>query len=388
MLESLIALVRGLYAEPEAFIPLHAPVFAGNEKTYLCRCVDTTFVSSVGEYVDRFEAMLREFTGAAAAVAVVNGTCGLTAALGLSGVRPGDLVLTQALTFVATANAIRHAGAEPVFLDSDAGTLGLSPVALENFLQAQAERGPDGTRLRSDGRRIAACLPMHVLGHACRIREICALCEAWGIPVVEDAAEALGSTLDGRHLGLFGRIGVLSFNGNKTVTTGGGGMLLTMDPELGARAKHLTTTAKRPHPWEFFHDETAWNFRLPNVNAALGCAQMERIAEILADKRALAAAYREFCTGRTELEFVDQPAGCLSNFWLCSVRAPGLAARDELLAETNKRGIMTRPLWRLMTDLPMYAGCLQDNLNAAREAVERVLSLPSGPRGGKRPCAS
>lgn len=381
----LITLVRGLYAEPSAFIPLHAPVFSGNEKAYLCDCVDSTFVSSVGEYVDRFEAMLREFTGAAAAVAVVNGTCGLTAALSLAGVRPGDLVLTQGLTFVATANAVRQAGAEPVFLDSDAETLGLSPAALETFLKGHAESGPDGARLRGDGRRIAACLPMHVLGHACRIREICALCAVWGIPVVEDAAEALGSTLGGRHLGLFGRIGVLSFNGNKTVTTGGGGMLLTMDPELGARAKHLTTTAKRPHPWEFFHEDTAWNFRLPNINAALGCAQMERIAEILADKRALAAAYRGFCAAEPGLDFLEAPAGCDSNFWLCSTRTAGPGARDALLAGTNAAGVMTRPLWRIMTDLPMYAGCLQDNLNAAREAVERVLSLPSGPRGRKRP---
>jgi aminotransferase in exopolysaccharide biosynthesis len=385
MLDRFAALVRRFYSEPKGPIPLHAPVFAGKEKEYLCRCVDTTFVSSVGEYVTRFEDMLREFSGAAAAVAVVNGTCGLTAALGLVGVRPGEVVLTQALTFVATANAVRHAGAEPVFLDSDPDTLGMSPDALRAFLDAKAESGPDGPRLRADGRRIAACLPMHVLGHACRIREIAALCQEWRIPLVEDAAEALGSTLDGRHLGLFGRIGVLSFNGNKTVTTGGGGMLLTNDPELGARAKRLTATAKRPHPWEFFHDETAWNYRMPNVNAALGCAQMERIEDILADKRDVAAAYREFFANEADMEFVDQPEGCRSNFWLCSVRAGSRAARDAMLEWTNAHGIATRPLWRLMTDLPMYAGNAGDDLDAAREAVERVVSLPSGPRWGKRP---
>lgn len=382
MFERIVSFIRRLYGEPEAFIPLHAPVFAGNEKTYLARCVDTTFVSSVGEYVTRFEDMIREFCGAQSAVAVVNGTCGLTAALSLAGVRSGDAVLTQGLTFVATANAIRHAGAEPIFLDSDAGTLGLSPQALATFLETNAERGPDGPRLRGTGQRIAACVPMHVLGHACRIREICDLCRAWGLPVVEDAAEALGSTLDGRHLGTFGRIGVLSFNGNKTVTTGGGGMLLTLDPELGKRARHLTTTAKRPHPWEFFHDETAWNFRMPNINAALGCAQMERLPWMLADKRAVAAAYRDFFAGLDGLDFVDQPAGCASNFWLCSVRTAGPGERDGLLEYANARGVMTRPLWRLMTDLPMYAASPSDGLQNAREAVGRVVSLPSGVRKG------
>lgn len=380
MLDRLATLVRRFYSEPEGPIPLHAPVFSGREKEYLCRCVDTTFVSSVGEYVTRLEDMFREFCGAAAAVAVVNGTCGLTAALGMVGVRPGDLVLTQGLSFVATANSVRHAGAEPIFLDSDPDTLGMSPKALRAFLEAKAEICPDGPRLRADGRRIAACLPMHVLGHACRIREIAALCERWRLPLVEDAAEALGSTLDGRHLGLFGSIGVLSFNGNKTVTTGGGGMLLTTDPELGARAKRLTSTAKRPHPWEFFHDETAWNYRMPNVNAALGCAQMERIEDILADKRAVAAAYRDFFAAEAGMEFVDQPEGCRSNFWLCSVRTGSRAARDAMLERTNARGIATRPLWRLMTDLPMYAGNAGDGLDTARDAVERVVSLPSGPR--------
>jgi len=368
--QRITAFIRHLYGEPDAFIPLHAPVFAGREREYLCDCVDTTFVSSVGKYVDRFEQMTADYTGAGRAVAVVNGTCALEMALRLLDVGPGDLVLTQALTFVATANAIAHTGATPVFLDSDPDTLGLSPDALLRFLQSD----------QATGRRVGACVPVHILGHACRIREICEICAAWNIPVVEDAAEALGSTLNGKHLGTFGQVGVLSYNGNKTITTGGGGMLLTDDPALGARAKHLTTTAKQPHPWEFRHDEPGWNFRMPNINAALGCAQMERLDDILRDKREIASAYRDFFTSFNGAQYLDAPTGCDANFWLNTVLFEDNTRRDEFLEFSNAHGVMTRPLWTLMPELPMFRDNARDDLSVARNSCDRAVNLPSGPR--------
>lgn len=371
-MHDITAFIRDLYGEPEAFIPLHAPVFQGNEKEYLCECIDSTFVSSVGKFVDRFEEMTRDFTGAHRAVAVVNGTCGLEMGLRLVGVQPGDLVLTQALSFVATANAIAHVGAEPVFLDSDETTMGLSPSALRTFLETG----------KADGRRIAACVPVHIVGHAARIEEICDICREWDIPVVEDAAEALGSTTNGKHLGTFGDVGVLSYNGNKTITTGGGGMLLTNDEDLGNRAKHLTTTAKLPHAWEFRHDEVGWNFRMPNINAALGCAQMERIDAYLEDKRNIAAAYREFFATVDGADFVDEPVGCSSNFWLNTVMFPDQSKRDAFLKASNEAGVMTRPFWGLLADLPMYSGCLRDGNDVAKRIYERAVNLPSGPRIG------
>lgn len=369
-MESVIRFIRDLYAEPEAFIPLHAPVFAGREKEYLADCIDSTFVSSVGEYVTRFEEMTREFTGTARAVAVVNGTCGLTAALRLVGVTHGDLVLTQGLTFVATANAVVSAGATPVFLDSDPDTLGMSPDALRAWLECNG----------NGSRRVAACVPVHILGHACRIREICEICAEYDIPVVEDAAEGLGSFLDGQHLGTFGTLGVLSYNGNKTITTGGGGMILARDEELGALAKHMTSTAKVPHRWEFRHDASAWNYRMPNLNAALGCAQMEKLDEILADKRAVASAYRDFFAGSESMDYVDAPEGCLSNYWLNTVLFVDRTARDEFLEFSNDRGVMTRPLWTLMPELPMFEAHENDGLANARRLSDRAVNLPSGPR--------
>jgi aminotransferase in exopolysaccharide biosynthesis len=368
--DAIIQFIRQLYGEPEAFIPLHAPVFTGREKEYLAHCIDTTFVSSVGEYVTRFEEMTRDFTGAKRAVAVVNGTCGLTAALELVGVGHGDLVLTQGLTFVATANAISNTGAIPIFIDSDPDTLGMSPTALKAWLDAHPGDIP----------QIKACVPVHILGHACRIREICDICEQHSIPVVEDAAEGLGSFLDGQHLGTFGKLGVLSYNGNKTITTGGGGMILAGDEELGGHVKHMTATAKVPHRWEFRHDAVAWNYRMPNINAALGCAQMEKLDEILADKRAVAAAYRDFFAGVDGIDYVDAPKGCLSNYWLNTVLFEDRKRRDEFLAQTNDAGVMTRPLWALMADLPMYAKHENDGLKNARRLAEQAVNLPSGPR--------
>jgi len=370
MFDDIITFIRQLYREPEGFIPLHAPIFTGREKEYLCDCIDSTFVSSVGKYVDQFEDMVCDFTGAARAVAVVNGTCGLTAALGMVGVNPGDVVLTQALTFVASANAISHTGAKPVFLDSDKDSLGMSPDALKAFLK---------THDPTDG-RIAACVPVHILGHACRIREICEICEKHGIPVVEDAAEVLGSSYEGQHLGTFGTFGVLSFNGNKTITTGGGGMILTKDAKLGARAKHMTTTAKIPHKWEFRHDAIGWNYRMPNINAALGCAQMEKLDTILTDKRAIATAYKTFFEERTDALYIDAPTGCTANYWLNTIRFDSQEQRDNFLTESNDSGVMTRPLWTLMADLPMYTNNLNDGLVNARYLAARAINLPSSPR--------
>lgn len=370
MYNDIIEFIRDLYSEPNEFIPLHAPVFPGREKEYLEDCIDTTFVSSVGRYVDRFEDMLADYTGAQKAVAVVNGTCGITAALSMAGVQPGDIVLTQGLTFIATPNAISHTGARPVFIDSAPDNFGMAPEALQRFLSSHDP---------AHG-RIGACVPVHILGHGCRIREICEICAEHDIPVVEDAAEVLGSRYEGRHLGTFGTYGVLSFNGNKTITTGGGGAILTNDKEKGKRAKHLTSTAKTPHPWEFKHDAIGWNYRMPNLNAAVGCAQMEKLDGILKDKLSLANEYRRFFADNDSISFVDAPAGCDSNYWLNTILFDSMNARDAFLAQSNEAGVMTRPLWTLMSDLPVYATAPNDGLRNARFLYERAVNLPSGPR--------
>lgn len=380
MNDTLTHFIRELYGEPEAFIPLHAPTFVGREKEYLCRCIDTTFVSSVGEYVDSFEELTREYTGAAHATAVSNGTSALQASLTLCGVKPGDIVITQGLTFVATPNAISHCGAEPIFLDSD-HTLGLSPDALVAFLEAFTEKKNGGVYDRQTGQRIAACVPMHVVGHACRIDRLCSICTEWGIPVVEDAAEGLGSFYKGRHLGTFGTLGVLSYNGNKTLTTGGGGMILSSRVKLGKRAKHITSTAKLPHAWEFEHDQIAWNYRMPNVNAAIGCAQMEYLSEILEEKRSIASRYDAFLSD-SPIRFHREPDSCVSNYWLNSIEFEDKSQRDSFLEYSNNSGVMSRPLWKLMVDLPMYAHSRHDTLEVARSYVDRIVNLPSGVRPG------
>lgn len=375
MIDHLIKVVRETYAS-DAPIPLHAPIFGGNEAAYVADTIASTFVSSVGAYVDRFEADMAALTGAGRAIAVVNGTAALQMALLLAGVGTGDLVITQPLTFVATCNAISHCGAEPVFCDVDRATLGLSPEAVEAWLDDNAIHGENGiVRRKSDGRVIRACLAMHSFGHPVRLTELMALCARWGIVLVEDAAESLGSTFHGRHTGTFGRLGTQSFNGNKILTTGGGGMILT-DAALGARAKHLTTTAKRPHPFEFFHDEVGYNYRMPNLNAALGVAQLERLAAFVAAKRALAGRYIAELSGKVEV--VVEPEGCQSNYWLNAIICEDRAARDRVLTATNAAGVMTRPIWALMTRLPMYAGCDHGPLPMAEWLEDRVVNIPSG----------
>ncbi|MGE7991584.1 LegC family aminotransferase [Pseudomonas sp. NPDC089554] len=375
MFDALVRFVREQYRTQE-FIPLHAPVFKGQESGYVQETIESTFVSSVGAFVDRFENDAAAYTGAARAIATVNGTAALHVALLLAGVRQGDLVISQALTFVATCNAIAYCGAQPIFVDVDRRTLGMSPTALQAWLDQHARLDIDGScRTKVGDQRIAACLPMHTFGHPADLDGLLAVCERWNLPLVEDAAESLGSFYRGRHTGSFGLLGTLSFNGNKIITTGGGGMILTND-ELGGRAKHLTTTAKRPHPFEYVHDEIGFNYRLPNLNAALGCAQLEQLELFIASKRELAERYASHLAG-SEFTFMLEPDHCRSNYWLNAVICPDRTERDGLLETCNAAGVMTRPIWQLMCDLPAYSDCLHDGLEQSRWLVERVVNLPS-----------
>ena len=375
MFDALIRFIREQYRTDE-FIPLHAPVFPGREREYVVQTIESTFVSSVGTFVDRFERDMAAYTGAQRAVATVNGTAALHAALLLAGVKPGELVVTQSLTFVATCNAIAYCHAEPVFVDVDRDTLGLSPSALEAWLDTSARLDADGMcRLKQDGRLVRACLPMHTFGHPVHLDRLVDVCRRWNLALVEDAAESLGSLYHGKHTGTFGLLGTLSFNGNKILTTGGGGMILA-DAALGARAKHLTTTAKKPHPYEFVHDEVGYNYRLPNLNAALGCAQLEQLDRFVESKRALAERYGAHLAG-SGLEFVREPSGCRSNYWLNAVVCDSREQRDALLKATNDEGVMTRPIWQLMTHLPIYENCLRGDLATAEWLEARVVNLPS-----------
>ncbi|MGY6563459.1 MAG: LegC family aminotransferase [Halomonadaceae bacterium] len=378
MLQSLIDFVRDHYRTND-FIPLHAPVFGGNENAYVSETIDSTFVSSVGAFVDRFERDMAAYTGSPRAVATVNGTAALHVALRLVDVGPGDYVITQPLTFVATCNAIAYCGAMPIFVDVDRHTLGLSPTALEEWLEAHTYRDDIGhCRRREDDGVIRACLPMHTFGHPADLDGLVRVCRDWGVALVEDAAESLGSTYRGQHTGTFGTLGTLSFNGNKVITTGGGGMILA-DATLGERAKHLTTTAKQPHAYEYVHDELGYNYRLPNLNAALGCAQLEQLDTFIAEKRQLAADYAA-CLAGSELSFVTEPEGCRSNYWLNAVICHDREQRDQLLQVTNEQSIMTRPIWQLMNRLPMYANAHAGELPNALWLEARVVNLPSSVR--------
>src|SRR6056297_2809662 len=373
--EAVVGHVRTVYG-PEGFVPLHRPVFAGTERADLVDCIDSNFVSSVGEKVTEMERRVAEFAGARYGVAVANGTNALQVALRLVGVERDTEVLTQALTFVAGSNAIAYLGARPVFLDVDRETMGMSPDALRAFLDEFGERHDGACFNRATGRRIAACQPMHTFGHPVRIDEVVEICDEWGIPVVEDAAESLGSWYRDRHTGTFGRIGVFSFNGNKIVTTGGGGMIVTDDPDLAAQAKHLTTTAKVDHAYEYVHDQLGYNFRMPNLNATLGCAQMAQLPGFLTAKRQIAEQYAGFCASHG-LEFVHEPEHARSNYWLNAIILKDRAERDNFLKTTNDQGVMTRPIWRLMNELPMYADCQHDGLEVSKWLEERVVNLPS-----------
>ena len=372
----LISFIRSTFNEPTAFIPLHDPRFFGNEKKYLNECIDTNFVSSVGEFVTRFERMCAEYTGAKYAVAAVNGTAALHITLQLSGVQRNDEVITQALTFIATANAISYTGAHPVFLDVDKDTMGLSAIAVEKWLDKHAEIRNGQTFNKTTNRRIAACVPMHTFGHPVHLDELLDVLNKWNIPLVEDAAESIGSFYKGKHTGTFGKFGVLSFNGNKVITTGGGGMILTDDEDLAKLAKHITTQAKIPHAWEFKHDYIGYNYRLTNLSAALGCAQMESLPEILRRKRALTELYIDYFK-TTDLQFFTEPANCRSNYWLNAIITKDITQRNLILEETNKAGVMTRPIWELMNKLSMFVNCQTDELTNSLWLADRVVNIPS-----------
>lgn len=375
--ESLIGYIRDLY-ETKEFIPLHAPTFIGNEKEYVLNTIETTFVSSVGQYVDEFEQKVQVYTGSARAVATVNGTAALHAALYLAGVQHGDLIITQALTFVATCNAIYHLGAEPVFIDISADSLGLCPKAMSAWLDENARRTETGAVHKETGKVIRAAVPMHTFGHPVDLDELLLVCEKWGIELVEDAAESLGSFYKGKHTGTLGRYGCLSFNGNKIITTGGGGMILCRSEEDGKRTKHVTTTAKQPHPFEFFHDEPGFNYRMPNINAALGCGQIEKLDLFLSQKRKLAEKYQTFFSG-SEFTFISEPEYARSNYWLNAVICNSKVSRDNLLKEMNDSGVMVRPVWKLMHRLPMFQNYLRDELKVSELIEERLINLPSTP---------
>ncbi|MCD8177159.1 MAG: LegC family aminotransferase [Tannerellaceae bacterium] len=380
MYNSIVNFIRHIFNEQEEFIPLHAPVFVGNEKKYLNDCIDSTFVSSVGKYVDQFEDKVAEFTGASKAVVCVNGTNALHLAMLLIGVEREDEILTQALTFVATCNAISYIGAHPVFLDVDLNTLGLSPVAVRDWLDNNAIIKEGQCYNKKTGRRIKACIPMHTFGHPMMIDELIDICNKYNIVVIEDAAESLGSFYKGKHTGTFGKIGAISFNGNKTITTGGGGMLLFQDKELGLRAKHLTTQAKIPHRWEFMHDEIGYNYRMPNINAALGCAQLENLERFVTDKRETATLYKDFFRNIEGVEFFTEPDHCYSNYWLNTLIFKDKKAQQEFLKYTNNNGVMTRPVWQLMNKLIMFKDCQTDSLKNTEWLEQRIVNIPSSVR--------
>lgn len=374
---TIVSFIRELYRTSD-FIPLHAPTFNGNELKYVTETIESTFVSSVGKFVDDFERKIEAFTSTTRAIATVNGTAALHTALYMAGVTSGDYVITQALTFVATCNALHHMGAEPIFVDVANVSLSLCPVALENYLTDNAFSNELGCFHKNNKRRISAVVPMHTFGHPAELDELVAVCAKWNIPLVEDAAESLGSFYKGKHTGTVGQLGALSFNGNKIITTGGGGMVLCKDAELGKHTKHVTTTAKVPHPYEFFHDEPGFNYRLPNLNAALGCAQMESLSEFLSQKRRIAQHYQDFFAG-TEFSFVVEPDYAQSNYWLNAIICSDEKARDQLLKITNDAGVMTRPIWKLMHRLPFLSGSPRGDLTNSEFIEAHLINLPSSP---------
>lgn len=361
------------------FIPLHEPRFKGNEKKYLIDAIDSTFVSSVGIYVDRFEEMMQTITGSQKAVAVINGTAALQTALRLVGVTMGNEVITQALTFVATANAIVYNGATPIFLDVDLDTMGLSPKSVGFFLDEFGEHRDDGCYNKATGKKIAACVPMHTFGFPVHLDELIEVCKKWDIPVVEDAAESLGSYYKDKHTGSFGILGIFSFNGNKTVTCGGGGAIITNNIFLGNKGKHLTTTAKKNHPYTYFHDELGYNYRMPNLNAALACAQLEQLDSMIGNKRELAGIYNIFFKEQG-IKFRTELPHTTANYWLMCIELENKTERDIFLKETNACKVMTRPIWDLMSTLPMFKNCQHDGLNNSKWLADRIVNIPSSVR--------
>ncbi|GGF94446.1 MULTISPECIES: LegC family aminotransferase [Cysteiniphilum] len=379
MYNAFIEFVKSLYPN-QGFIPLHEPRFIGNEKNYLNDCIDSTFVSSVGKYVDQFEDALADKLGADYAVATVNGTAALHMCLLLVGVEQNDEVITQPLTFIATCNAIAYCSAHPVFVDVDLDTMGMSPESLRKFLECNAKLDKGVCYNKTTGRRITACIPMHTFGHPCRIDEIRAICDKYGIKVIEDAAESLGSTYKGKHLGNFGHIAAMSFNGNKIVTSGGGGAIITNDERLARKAKHLTTTAKLKHPWKFEHDCIGYNYRMPNLNAALLCAQLENLDMFLSSKRQVAESYQSFFKDCQWARFIPELEDARSNYWLNAILLSNPNERDSFLKMTNDAGVMTRPVWKLMNDLPMFNHALGAEIPNALKLEKSIVNIPSSVR--------
>lgn len=372
--------IKELYKSTDSFIPLHEPRFVGNEKKYLNDAIDSTYVSSVGAYVDRFEEMMVEITGAKYAVAIVNGTSALHIALKLAGVKAGDEVLSQALTFVATANAISYEKAIPHFIDVDEDTMGMSPVALRKRLELISVMKEGKCYNKETGARISCCVPMHTFGFPVRIDEIVTICNEFNIAVVEDAAESLGSYYKNQHTGTSGLLGTFSFNGNKTVTCGGGGAVVTNNEDVARRAKHLTTTAKMPHKWEYAHDSIAYNYRMPNINAALACAQLEQLERFIENKRETASLYADFFKGSVDPSFINEPDNALSNFWLNAVRFPDRDKRDNFLQFANDNNVMSRPIWKLMNSLVMFNNAPFGDLSVSEQLEDTIINIPSSVR--------
>jgi aminotransferase in exopolysaccharide biosynthesis len=359
------------------FIPLHEPKFFGNEKKYLNDCIDSTFVSSVGSYVDRFEKEFASYVGSKYAIATVNGTAALHISLLLADVTKDDEVITQALSFIATANAISYTGAKPIFLDVDMDTMGLSPKAIEDFLAKNCEIQNNQCINKTTKKIIKACVPMHTFGHPCKIKDIINICEKWHISVVEDSAESLGSFYQNKHTGTFGKFGVFSFNGNKIITSGGGGVIVMDDENLAKKAKHLTTTAKVPHPYEYTHDEIGYNYRLPNINAALLLAQLEQLEKFLESKKTLANKYKNFFDTMKNVQYRIEPENTNANYWLNCIMFQSRQDRNDFLQFSNENGIMTRPIWKLLNTLEIYKNCQSDDLTNAKYLEDRIVNIPS-----------
>jgi aminotransferase in exopolysaccharide biosynthesis len=379
MYNNVVEVVQNCFKSSE-FIPLHEPRFIGNEKTYLNECIDSTFVSSVGEFVDRFEDLMCQTTGAEFAVATVNGTSALHIALILAGVEKNSEVITQALTFVATANAISYIGAEPNFVDVDKDSLGINPQKLAAYFDRIIEMKDGKPFNKFSGKRISACVPMHTFGFPSKIEEIVSICDTFKIPVVEDAAESLGAEYNGIHTGTFGLLGTFSFNGNKTITCGGGGCIVTNDVTLAKKAKHITTTAKVPHRWAYEHDQVGYNYRLPNLNAALACAQLEQLPKFIDNKRKLASEYAQAFEPIDSIDFFTEKNGTKANYWLNTILLNNIDERNKFLEQTNNAGVMTRPVWELMSDLEMFKHFESDDLSVSKWLTQRIVNIPSSVR--------
>jgi len=375
--QRIVGFIKDIYKKD--VVPLHAPVFVGREKEYLAECIDSTFVSYVGKFVTQFEESIQRFTGAKYAIATVNGTSALHIALALAKVKAGDEVLVPALTFIGSVNPIAYLGASPFFVDCDRETLGMSPEKLEDFFTNETV-DQDGARInKKSGKKISACVVVHIFGHAAKVDQLKAICDKFNVELVEDAAESLGSFYKGKHTGTFAKLGILSFNGNKIVTTGGGGMIITDDEELAKQARHITTTAKLPHKWEFMHDRVGYNYRMPNINAAVGVAQMECLGQFLKSKRDLAKIYRDFFA-KNDVEFFTEKEDRISNYWLNVIFLKDKAERDAFLEVANNNGVMTRPAWTLMNKLPMFADGGHTNLDNSEWIEARAVNIPSSVR--------